>query len=170
MGNLSRDTKWFLFLVFLSVLHMAFYYPQMPDTLASHFNISGKADSWAGKDLFFLTYAGVVAVIAILFLGSRVIMAKVPAALISLPNKKYWLAPERKLETRSYISVQMTWFGCVSLAFLIGCMHLVIRVNLTGTNDIAPGIWLLTAAYLTFTLFWAVRFVRRFMKPGPEPS
>ncbi|MBI4774270.1 MAG: DUF1648 domain-containing protein [Deltaproteobacteria bacterium] len=168
MGNLSQDTKVFIFLIFVSVLHMAYYYPQMPESLASHFDIAGKAENWTGKDVFFLTYAGVVALMALLFLGSRFIMEKLPEALINLPNKTYWLAPERKAETYSYLSTQLTWFGCASVLFIIGCMHLAIRSNLTGENTIAPGIWLLTTAYLIFTLFWIVRFVRRFMKKEPE--
>jgi hypothetical protein len=54
------------------------------------------------------------------------------------------------------------------LAFLIGSMHLCIRANLSGMTRIAPDIWLLTGAYLIFSLFWTVRFVRRFMKKVPE--
>ena len=170
MRNLSRDTKLFIFLVFLSVLHMAYYYPQLPESLASHFDVSGKADNWSGKDVFFLVYAGIVALMALLFLGTRFLMPKLPGTLVSLPNKEYWLAPERKEETYSYLSTQLTWFGCASLAFLIGCMHLCIEANVTGVNNIAPGIWLLTAAYLIFTLFWIVRFVSRFMKKPREQN
>ena len=168
MRNLSQDTKLFIFLLFLSVLHMAFYYPQLPESMASHFDVSGKADNWSAKDAFFLLYAGIAALMTFLFLGTRFVMVKIPDRLVSLPNKEYWLAPERREETHSYLSKQLTWFGCASVAFLIGSMHLCIKANLSGMNSIAPGIWVLTGAYMIYSLFWVVRFVWRFMKKVHE--
>ena len=80
------------------VLDVAHYLPLVPDPMASHFGLSGRPNGWsshfrmiAGLTVLVLVFA---AIFAVTFFFSRV-----PDRLISLPNKTYWLAPERREAT-----------------------------------------------------------------------
>ena len=53
-----------------------------------------------------------------------------PVAVINLPHKEFWLSPERRDETLSYLRMWTLWFGCALLAFLLFVMELVFRANL----------------------------------------
>ena len=61
-----------------------------PDQVPSHFDASGQADDWSSKveTLAILVPLGVG--ISILF-SIRWIWEKLPAAIINIPNKDYWL-------------------------------------------------------------------------------
>jgi hypothetical protein len=53
-----------------------------------------------------------------------------PVSLINLPNKEFWLSPEQRDQTFSYLRLWNAWFGCALLAFLLFVMELVFRANL----------------------------------------
>src|SRR5215470_4782083 len=88
-----NDARWprffYILLVFLGLLMAAYYYPRMPERMASHFAGDGRPN------------------------------ASQPNARINLPNRDYWLASERRAQTMNYISAFMGWFGCAVLFVLI---------------------------------------------------
>jgi hypothetical protein len=95
------------------------------------------------------------------------IIASLPASLINLPHKEFWLSPERRGDTLNYIRVWTMWFGCALLAFLLFVMDLVFRANLhtpPQLNDAAFVPALLTFIVLDTILL--VRFVRHFSRTG----
>ena len=89
----------FIILLLLCIGHAAYYYPLLPDRVASHFGASGQPDAWSSKESFVKIYFFVIAFIAVLFPGIGLILGKIPASLINLPNKDHWLSPERREET-----------------------------------------------------------------------
>lgn len=92
-----------LFFVCASLLHLGYYAGQLPDTVASHFGINGAADNWMSKQSFIIFYGTVLVSTAALFLFVGLFAHVVPDNLLNLPNKQYWLAPERRNETYAYI-------------------------------------------------------------------
>jgi hypothetical protein len=58
------------------------------------------------------------------------IIGAMPVSLINLPNKEFWLGPERREETLLYIRAWSAWFGCGLLTFLLFVMELAFRANL----------------------------------------
>src|SRR5580692_11121933 len=71
----------------------------LPERLASHFGASGLPNGWMTKPQFFIAYALVfLPALFVEFLVGRSV-AKKPADKLRLPNKEYWLAPERRAET-----------------------------------------------------------------------
>ena len=111
-------------------------------------------------EILFIVLAAVVG-----FAIPRMIAA-MPIFLINLPNKGFWLAPERREETFGYLQMHMAWFGCALLAFLLFVMELVFRANLqrpprlnSATFILALVAFLLYAAISTFRLIF--RFARK---------
>jgi uncharacterized membrane protein len=126
--RLPRFLYTFLFLACL--LMMAYYYPQMPRRMASHFAADGRANGWQSREAFFVLMLLVASTSAIVaFLAPRQIAARANAR-INLPNSEYWLAPERREQTMRFISAAMAWFGCGILFVLISGTFLALQANL----------------------------------------
>jgi uncharacterized membrane protein len=126
--RLPRFLYAFLFLACL--LMMAYYYPQMPRRMASHFAADGRVNGWQSREAFFALMLLVTSTSALVgFVAPRQIAAK-SNNRINLPHRNYWLSPERRPETMCYISTTMAWFGCGILFVLICGTFLAIQANL----------------------------------------
>ncbi len=158
--------KFFLLLTGISFLQMLYFWPLMPETMASHFDGMGKANGFAPRTDFFALYAGLIALFFLIFRILPRQLGRLPDGLINLPNKNFWLAPERRESTFAVIEEQMVRFGSSTLILIIATMQLVFQANRSGEAGI-PGkaMWGLLALYLFFSLVWTIFFVRKFGKP-----
>ena len=141
-------------------------YPQLPARMASHFGASGAANGWMTKQAFFAVYAAIVVVCALVgFLAPRKIEKSSPAR-INLPNKDYWLAPERRGATFAYFRSSFAWYACALLLTLVLAMGMAIQANFSSPPRIASGSALtIVAAFLLFNLLWIISLFRRFSAP-----
>ena len=64
MKNSTKNLGWALLLITAPLAYAAYLYPSLPDTIPTHFNISGEADAYGGKDSIFLG-PGIMAVVGI---------------------------------------------------------------------------------------------------------
>jgi hypothetical protein len=88
-----------------------------------------------------------------------------PLSLVNVPNKEYWLAPERREETLAFFRAQFAWFGCGFLAFLIVVNQLVFDANQTRPRHLNGGAFVVAMiAFLAFVGIWTVRLVLRFSR------
>ncbi|HMK61260.1 MAG TPA: DUF1648 domain-containing protein [Dissulfurispiraceae bacterium] len=161
--NMRKQLAIMVFIILASLAQILYYYPQLPDVIASHFNASGTANGWQPKRAFFAIYGGVLVLLVLVFSGSALFMDRIPYSLINLPRKDYWLAPERRDETFLFINNQMLMFGNATLLFIFIVFQLVIKENLTHQNLLSPPIMLpLLGVYILATIVWTVRFILRF--------
>ncbi|HET7108215.1 MAG TPA: DUF1648 domain-containing protein [Candidatus Acidoferrum sp.] len=161
--RLPRFLYAFLFLACL--LMMAYYYPQMPQRMASHFAADGSANGWQSRDAFFGLMFLVSSTSAIVgFLAPRQIAAKANAR-INLPHRDYWLAPERREQTMRYISAMMAWFACGILFVLISGTFLALRANLAADHRFNSAAMLAVLGVFLAGLFGTLfNFFRHFRK------
>lgn len=124
----------------------------LPEGVASHFSASGSADGWMSRGLYLtLPVVALVAMGPIALLTPAI--AERPGAALLLPNRAYWLAPQRREATALFLSSQ----GCRlagALALLITFAHSqVVEANVRQPPSIhPPRMWLALALLLT----WAV--------------
>src|SRR6202161_726475 len=119
----------FLLLVFLGFLQARNFSAAMPGVVATHFGASGSANGWQTKGEFFIVEIVMLGVCILIGFGIPFIISKAPPSLINLPNKDFWLAPVRRDHTISVIRIQMAWFACALLTFLIVRNQLVFNPN-----------------------------------------
>jgi uncharacterized membrane protein len=147
------------------VLQGVVHYGQLPQRLPAHFNAQGIATSFAAKNVVIGVYLGGTFLLMLLFLrfGSR--LSTVSDRRFKLPNKDYWLAPERSAETLATIARRFHWFGVATLALLFDIFHQIVRVALGygRTLDHAP--WSI-GIYGGFALVWVIAFTARFRRTG----
>lgn len=153
----------FLILCVLCVAHVAYYYPRLPERVASHFGASGQPDAWSTKEFFVTFYLVVTGISTLLFLGISVGMSKIPVAWINLPNKNFWLSEERKQKTLDFMFHYFLWFASATLLLLIDIGHQSFLVHLRKA-DALPHPMLSLGLYIGFTMAWSVGLIVKFGK------
>ena len=123
-------------------------------------------NGWMPKSAFFVVYAAVIGVAAMMgYLVPRSIRKK-PSDRINLPNKEYWLAPERRAETLAFFERYFAWYSCVLLLILVLAMGLAIQANFTSPPRMATGpILSVIAGFVAFNVAWVVWMMRHFSNP-----
>jgi uncharacterized membrane protein len=152
-------------LLALAAVQVAYYYPQLPNTLASHFNGAGTANSWQSKQAFFATYGLVMLLLlAVSTIVPRLVFA-LPVELINLPNKEYWLSPQRRGVTYEFLSDRFAMFGGATLLMTLIVFQFAILANIPGNPaSLPPSIWGVLVAYLVFTAIWIVGLFLKFRR------
>jgi hypothetical protein len=107
-------------------------------------------------------------VVVLLFLGAASSFPKYPDSRLNLPNKDYWLAPQRREETFASITGHLLWFGTATFLLLIDIFRQVFRFNLGQAAALDHPVQSL-AAYVAFAIGWLIVFWSRFAKTIPPP-
>jgi len=156
----------FIILLIGAVAQILYYYSQLPDTVATHFGGSGRPNGWQSKQGFVAVYLGTTALMAAIFLSLPYIIWKVPKSMINLPNRDYWLAPERIEETKEYCGGQMLFMGSLTLLMEICAFQLVIQANLSPQVRLPSAqMWMLMGAYTAAVFIWLIKFFTGFSRP-----
>ena len=160
----------FVFLVLYAVVHFSSVYAQLPGVVASHFNSRGAATAWQTKEAFFGVFVAVSVLAAVIGFGMPRIIAAMPAPLINLPNKRYWLAPEHLAETTEFLNNYFAWFACALYLIMVFAFDYAIQGNLHPENPPDPRrIWYVLAGFATFALLGTIRMLAKFLRPPQEP-
>jgi uncharacterized membrane protein len=141
---------------------------QLPDLVAVHFDAAGRANGFmtrAGcRDFMLLSTLGMPLLIT---LATGLIPRIVPASLINIPNRDYWLAPERASASLAFLSEQGLWFGCIFVVFLACVDAMLVKANAVSPAAF-PNTLFVAMLILFFCVIgaWFVRMLRRFRAPS----
>lgn len=135
----------------------------LPTLVAAHFDAAGHANGYLrrGPYVAILLLITVVVPLLVVIIPSRALSH--PDARVNLPNRDYWLAPERREATVRFLSRQMVLFAWLLVVFLCYTQWLVVRANaltppMLDSRAFLTGLVL----FLACTLFCIVRLARRF--------
>ncbi len=161
----DRFPGWFALLLAAAAGFVVITGLGLPDVVASHFGGSGAPNGAMPRT----TYVGFMLVLivglpALLVFVTWFTVGK-PGARINLPNREYWLAPERRAGTVARLRAAMLQFGALLLAFLCYGHWLVVRANLSQPVRLAHS-WFVggLVVFLVLVLSWSVALVRRFRR------
>lgn len=137
----------------------------LPPVVASHFVAGGAANGFMPHGAYLALMLALAAGLPLLILTLTAIANRLPARYINLPNREYWLAPERQAETRDYLAGRGAYFAKVGALF-IGYIHLLVVIANAATPPHLPEIWLFVgAAVFVATLVAGLAgLVRRFRR------
>jgi hypothetical protein len=157
-------------IAFAAMLAFAVFYiaqttPQLPPMVASHFDASGYPNAFMTRSRytqFILGFAvglpiAIVALLSWVYAGARD---------FKLPNRDYWLAPERLPKTRAMLIAHAVWFG--SLLTAMACFaH---WLELTANRAMPPQLsnyWLSVGLLIFFlvTAGWIIILLGAFRLP-----
>lgn len=156
-----------VFFLFLGVVALFVWWSSgaMPESVASHFGPDGVANDFMSRQ----AYAGfmvalILVVPSLVFLASR-LASRLPVARINLPNKAYWLAPERQSASLASLGS----FGAVvayATALLLCVVHaMVVQANRAQPShlDVAPVV-AVVGLFFAVLVIATVVFLRRFFR------
>lgn len=154
----------FLIVSIASIALPLFYYPHLPNTIASHFNFRNEADGWMNKNTFLIVEIAVAVFLSGMFLLIAYFIPKLPNSIINLPNKNYWLSPERREESLQVFTRFIYWFGSLTLGFLTLISQEVIITNMRIRTTISSNIWIYLLVFLTIVAFISIKMILHFNK------
>lgn len=165
MPNTRLPNSIFFALILVAAVQTTYYAQRLPERMGSHFGTSGFASAWQTKIAFFTVELIVIVLATFVSFVIPQLMAAMPASIINLPNKDFWLSPERREQTFSFLRSQMAWFGCALLAFLLFVMELVFRANLQTPPRLNNAAFVpALIVFVVFSTSWSLRVVFHFSR------
>jgi uncharacterized membrane protein len=144
---------------------------QLPDTMASHFGLSGRADSYMSKEGFFLVVVLVGGGALAAIFASPMLMRRLPPSLINLPNRHYWLANDERREVAiERVAGLLGGMGVATAALLAVAIDLVMQANLQRTHFDNGTFVIVMVAYLGFAVYVFIQRKRVLKLPGGSGS
>jgi len=139
----------------------------LPERVAIHFDLGGLPDSWASDLNSTLLMLTVQALVFVSLYFSPKLLTMQPSRWISLPNRNYWLAPERRSEAVAKFNQLMWQFGTAVYFFLLLAGALAMRANMTEPARLEQGVLLIGfAIFLAYTAYWTIALLRAFRIPS----
>jgi hypothetical protein len=158
----------FVLLLLFAILFVTGTASELPLTVASHFDAAGQPNA-------FMSRSGYVRFVLCLAVGLPAIVVAVlwmvysRATDLKLPNREYWLAPERLDRTRAFLVAHGVWFGSllVTLACFVHWLEL-------GANRQQPphlsnqSFAAVLIAFLIATAAWIAALMFAFRRPAGD--
>ncbi len=111
----------FILLLLFAIVFVTGTASQLPSMVASHFDAAGEPNAFTSR-------SGYVRFVLCLAIGLPVAVVAILWAVYSrardfkLPNREYWLAPQRLDRTRAFLVAHGVWFGSL-LVTLVCFVH-----------------------------------------------
>lgn len=136
----------------------------MPPLVASHFGASGAANAFMPRG----SYVNVMLVAGVLLpavLGEIIGALARLGGIARIPNKDYWMAPERREASLAWMVSHARWFSCLLSAFICYVHWLVIGANRMQPPELAPSrIVPALVVFMLGALAWAIALGLRFSR------
>ena len=141
------------------------YWPQLPERMAIHFDINGNPNDWLDKSPATLLSVGLMALLPAFFIGISQAISWLPSSLINMPYREYWLAAERRETSLQWMTGWMLWFSVTMAIFLLVTNHLTFVANRDAQP--LPPVWFggSLVAFLSSTCVMILLMLNRFRKP-----
>ena len=169
-GSLRDMTRsrWILVLLYVAALaQLAWVTPRMPERMATHYDGAGHPNGWMTRAGMVEFHLAMLAVTAAAFAGLPALLVRLPAALINIPNREYWLSPERRAGTLLALRGWMEGFGCGAVVLLMAVCHLNYLANQESPARLSlPALVAALIAFVLYAIGATVGLYRRFPRPA----
>jgi len=138
----------------------------LPPKVASHFGRDGAANGYMWRHTYVYFMLAFVVLLPLFFSFVASAVARVPVTMINIPNRDYWLAPERRGLVVDGLRRQMQMFSAMLVVFLCFVHWEVVRANqsmppMLDNRSFMLGMGLFMAALIV----WIVSLRRQFRVP-----
>lgn len=137
----------------------------LPERVASHFDAAGLANGYMTRDdyrVFMLAFSFGLPLLVVALIGW---LPRLAPNLINIPNRDYWLAPQRREAALATLDASALWLGCLLTAMAGGVHWLVIRANAVHPPQLENGpILALLGAFVAGLVCGIVVLMQRFRK------
>jgi hypothetical protein len=110
----------------------------LPDRVGTHFGPGGGADGWMTRDGYRLYMLAFVLLFVPFIVAMVGVLPRVFPRAVNLPNRDYWLAPERREATFAFLAGHACGFGVLTLTLLAGVHWLLLDANRASPRGSRP--------------------------------
>jgi len=139
--------------------------PSLMEPVATHFDGAGHANGWMSRRGYAIFMAAFGIGLPLLVLGLfRITPAWFPKR-VNIPNRSYWLSPERRAETLQFLNWHMAWLGNLMVLFVIAIHHLVLMANASRPPMLPrTPLFFLMGCFLAGMAVWTALLWHRFRR------
>lgn len=155
--NTLRGSVAFVLLLVALAMFVVVTSQRLPPVVASHFGVGGLPNGFMPRAVY-------TTIMLVLVIAPPALLVYLPASVVrkggarlNLPNREYWLAPERRGATAEYLRRQSMLFAAAGALFLAYTHWLVVRANARVPVALpeAP-FYAGLATFLVIVLLWVV--------------
>lgn len=137
----------------------------LPPVVASHFDASGAANGFMSRGVYVAVMVVVCGGVPLLLAMAGRWVQSFPDDLINIPNRSWWLAPERRASSLAFLAARLEWLAVAVAVFLCYAHGLVVLANADGVPRANTTLLLAgTMAFLVFAAAWILLMFRRFRR------
>jgi uncharacterized membrane protein len=155
----------FVLLLLFAILFVIGTASQLPPTVASHFDAAGQPNAFmsrSGYVRFMLCLTAGLPVLIVFIL--RTVYSR--ATNMKLPNRDYWMAPERVARTRAFLVAHGVWFGSLMVTLTCFVHWLELSANRQQPAHLsAQSFAAVMVAFLIATAAWIAALTFAFRRP-----
>jgi uncharacterized membrane protein len=157
-------------LVLLLIGYWAYVFgsaPLLPERVATHFGASGRPDGWMSRSGY-LNFIAQMGVGLPLFIVGLIFLTRfVPASLVNMPNKEFWLASGRREEAQRVLLDRSLWLACLMVVFFGSLHYITIVANRSQPVRLPSQLFFpVLLVFLAGVIVWVIALYRRFPKPS----
>lgn len=150
-------------LVFLFLLFYA--HSIMDGMIAIHFDLNMKPDRYLDRDTYFYSILGTIILINLVLIGLIRLMPMLPASLISMPNKEFWLSDKDHSEKFWELMTRTIWGTAIFVnTVLIIAQLMILDFNASAYDAPFQYSYLVVTAICLYLIFFVAFIARFFIK------
>ena len=148
-----------------SIVQAVFFWPHLPDEVASHFNAAGQADGWMSKTAFVAVTLLIQIGLAAMMFGFGWLTKVLPTSMINIPNREYWLADERREQTLEESQSMMAWIAAGTAVFMMVIFYLTFDANVGEKKRLnSSASWSCAIVYMVGLLVFCVMRLKKYFR------
>lgn len=157
----------FVIALLICIFEIARLWDISPEQMAAHFNAQGLPDRFVSKAEFFWFQIQTLFIVVLVSLPLQVLFLVLPLGVINMPNREYWLAPERKAETLARLGDFGSMLFGVILLLVLAAFEISTYANLQDPIVFNAGLMgMVMASGMVFIILMLIRLVLSFRMPA----
>jgi Protein of unknown function (DUF1648) len=117
MNRLPITLFWLLVALFVSYVISSS--SVLPKQMATHFDGGGMPNGWMSRNGYIRFMLAFGLGVPFFVVGLHYLLARYAGNQFNIPNREYWLAPERRADTLRFVIYHSWWLGCLMLLFIL---------------------------------------------------
>jgi uncharacterized membrane protein len=165
MNNTKVLAFAYAFLLILCVAFILGTAQNLPPVVASHFDLSGTPNATMPRDQFTNLFLAIMVLTSGLMALLPTLIAKLPPQMINIPNRMYWLSPDRIDETKQILQAYLLILASKLCCFMAVIFWLIVQAHLHNPPQLSTHhLMVATGVFVLMTIFWSLRLSARFKK------
>jgi hypothetical protein len=143
----------------LALFHSA---DRLRQNVASHFGINGSANGWMSRGWYLVFTALFPLLLAGILAGVGAWIKTIPSKFVNIPNRDYWLAPERRDFLSRMLIRRLMWLASLITLLTAGLHALTLAANRVNPPLLDNGrLMVVVIGFLILLFLWIVSLLMR---------